>query len=152
MSWYDLLKFLHVTAVAVWVGGALAIQVFGVLTSRAQDPARSAAFGRDSYWFVTRVILPSSLVVGATGIGLTDNGNWDWSEPFITFGFLLWAGISLVAFGYVARQLGATGRRMAVEGPQPELLARVRTLILIARVLIGLLVLVIFLMTVKPGT
>ena len=51
----------------------------------------------------------------------------------------------------MSRELGATGRRIAAEGPQPELLARVGTLILFARVLIALLLVVIFLMTVKPG-
>ena len=51
----------------------------------------------------------------------------------------------------MSRELGATGRRIAAEGPQPELLARVGTLILFARVPIALLLVVIFLMTVKPG-
>ena len=152
MSSYDLWLFLHVTAVVVWVGGAIVLQVVSVLTNRAQDPARSAALGRDVYWIVTRVFLPSSLVVGATGLLLRADGGWDWSEPFIWLGLVLWAGISVAAFGYVSRELGATGRRIAAEGPQPELLARVRSLILFARVLIALLLVVIFLMTVKPGT
>ena len=152
MSSYELWLFLHVTAVVVWVGGAIVLQVVSVLTNRAQDPARSAALGRDVYWIVTRIFLPSSLVVGATGLLLRADANWDWSEPFIWLGLLLWAGISVVAFGDVSRELGATGRRIAAEGPQPELLARVRTLILLARVLIALLLVVIFLMTVKPGT
>ena len=80
MTSYDLWLFLHVTAVVVWVGGAIVLQVVSVLTTRAQDPPRSAALGRDVYWIVTRIFLPSSLVVGATGLLLRADGNWDWSE------------------------------------------------------------------------
>ena len=57
MSSYDLWLFLHLTAVVVWVGGAITGQLFGYLTQRAQDPARSAAFGRDIYLIATRVFL-----------------------------------------------------------------------------------------------
>jgi uncharacterized membrane protein len=35
MTWYELWLFLHVLGAIVWIGGATAIQVFGVLTKRA---------------------------------------------------------------------------------------------------------------------
>ena len=151
MESYDLWLFLHVTAVVVWVGGAIVLQVVSVLTNRAGSGAERGARPRrvlDRHSSLPPVLL----VVGATGLLLRADGGWDWSEPFIWLGLVLWAGISVAAFGYVSRELGATGRRIAAEGPQPELLARVGTLILFARVLIALLLVVIFLMTVKPGT
>ena len=152
MSSYDLFLFLHITAVVVWVGGALTGQFFGYLTQKAQDPARSAAFGRDIYLIATRVFLPSSIVVLLSGFALQADGNWDWSEPFLWLGLLLWAVVSVLAFGYVTRQLAATGGRIAAEGPTPELVARIRYLVLVARVLIAVLVVIVFLMVVKPGT
>ena len=39
MTWYEFWFFLHITAAMVWIGGAAAIQVFGILTKRAADPA-----------------------------------------------------------------------------------------------------------------
>jgi hypothetical protein len=45
MTWRELWLFLHISAVAVWLGGAVAAQVFGVLAKATGDPARSAAFG-----------------------------------------------------------------------------------------------------------
>jgi uncharacterized membrane protein len=44
VTWYEFWLFLHVTAAIVWVGGAAAIQVFGILTKRAGDPAKTVFF------------------------------------------------------------------------------------------------------------
>ena len=46
MSWYELWLFLHIAAVIVWIGGAATIQVFGILTKRAADPAKTAFFAQ----------------------------------------------------------------------------------------------------------
>jgi uncharacterized membrane protein len=150
MSWYELWLFLHVTAVIVWVGGAAAIQVFGVLTKRAADPAKTAFFARNVSWTVLRVFAPASLVVVASGVGLVEEGGWEWGELFVVAGLALWAAISIVGFGYLARALGAAGTRLAAEGPSPSLGLRMRNLVWLSRVLLALLLVVVFLMTVKP--
>jgi uncharacterized membrane protein len=152
MTWYELWLFLHVLAVAVWVGGGVAIQVFGVLTKRAGDPAKMAFFGRNGAWTVMRVFLPSSVLVFASGVGLVEEGNWSWDEPFIVLGLILWAAVSLVAFAYLGREMGKAAGRLADEGPSPALGLRLRNLVWLSRVLLAVLVVVVFLMTVKPGT
>lgn len=150
MTSYELWLFLHIAAVALWLGGAVVAQVFGALAKRSGDPARSAAFGQDMTKLGPWVFMPSSLVVLVTGIALVEDGNWDWSEPYILLGLLGWAFVSFAGFGYVNRQMQALGARMASEGPSPELGARVTQLILFARVLILVLFVVLFLMVVKP--
>ncbi len=152
MTWYELWLFLHITGAIVWIGGGAAIQVFGILTKRAADPAKTAFFARNVSWTVLRVFLPASLLVLAAGIGLTEEGNWDWGEPFIAWGLVLWAAVSLVAFGFLARALGAAGRRLEEEGPSPALALRLRNLVWLSRVLLGVLFVIVFLMSVKPGT
>jgi hypothetical protein len=67
------------------------------------------------------VFLPAALVVIASGVGLTETGNWDWGEPFIVAGLLLWAMVSLVAFGYLGRAIGRAGAQLAADGPSPAL-------------------------------
>jgi uncharacterized membrane protein len=94
-----------------WVGGAALIQVFGILTKRAADPAKSAFFASSVSFAVLRVFLPAALVVIVSGIGLTVNGNWDWGEPFIAVGLVLWAVVALIAFGFLGRAIGAAGAR-----------------------------------------
>lgn len=152
MTWYEFWLFLHVTAVVAWVGGAGAIQVFGVLTKRAADPAKTAFFAANVSWTILRVFLPASLIVFVSGAGLAETGNWDWGEPFIVLGLVLWAAVSLVAFGYLAGAIGRAGARLAAEGPSPALALRLRNLVWLSRVLLGVLLVIVFLMTVKPGT
>jgi uncharacterized membrane protein len=152
VTWYELWLFLHITAAMVWVGGAVAIQVFGVLTKRAADPAKTAFFARNVSLTVMWVFLPAALVVLLAGIGLTENGGWDWSEPFITWGLVLWAAVALTAFGFLGRAIGSAGERLASEGPSPALALRLRNLVWLSRALLAVLLVIVFLMTVKPGT
>src|SRR3990172_6353363 len=105
MTSYELWLFLHIVAAIVWLGGAATAQVFAVLAKRSGDPARSAAFGRDIAFIGLKIFLPSSLVVLVTGVLLTEDGGWGWSEPFIVFGVVAWAVVSLIAFGYVLREM-----------------------------------------------
>src|SRR5215212_2113443 len=148
MTWYEFWLFLHILAAMVWIGGAAAIQVFGILTKRAADPAKTAFFAQNVSFTVSRVLLPAALVVLAAGVGLVENGNWDWSEPFVVSGLLLWAAVALVAFGFLGRAIGSAGARLAVEGPSPGLALRLRNLVWLSRVLLLTLVVIAFLMVV----
>ncbi|HUQ21467.1 MAG TPA: DUF2269 family protein [Gaiellaceae bacterium] len=152
MTWYELWLFLHILAAMVWIGSATAIQVFGILTKRATDPAKSAFFAQSVSFTVNRVLFPTSLVVLVAGIGLVENGNWDWDEPFVLWGLLLWLAVSLVAFGFLGRALGSAAGRLSADGPSPELALRFRNLTWLSRALLVTLVVIVFLMTVKPGT
>jgi uncharacterized membrane protein len=152
MTWYEFWLFLHVLAAMVWLGSAVAIQVFGILTKRAADPAKSAFFAQNVSLLVNRVLFPAALLVLVAGIGLVENGNWDWSEPFVLWGLILWIAIATVAFGFLGRAIGAAGARLSSEGPSPELALRMRNLTWLSRVLLLGLVVIVFLMTVKPGT
>jgi uncharacterized membrane protein len=149
---YELWTFVHVVGVTVWLGGATVAQVFGLLAQRAGDPVRSAAFGRDMAFIGPKIFLPASVVVLVSGVLLTEDGNWPWSEPFILLGIAGWTAVSLIGFAYLTRAMGRVGARMAAEGPSPELASEVNRLVLLARVLILVLFAVVFVMIVKPGT
>ena len=152
MTWYEFWLFLHIAAAMLWVGGAAVVQIFGILTKRAGDPARTAALAQNTSWTVLRVFLPTALVVFVSGVGVTESGNFDWSEPFIVFGLVALGAVSLVAFGFLGRAMGAAGRQLAAEGPSPALGLRMRNLVWLSRVLLLLLVAVVFMMTTKLGT
>jgi uncharacterized membrane protein len=152
LTWYELWLFIHILAAMVWIGGAVAIQVFGILTKRAGDPAKSAFFAQSVAVMVTRVLAPSALVVLLAGIGLVENGRWDWTAPFVVWGLILWVAVSLVAFGFLGRAVGNAGARLAAEGPSPALALRMRNLVWLSRVLLLTLVVIAFLMVDKPGT
>jgi len=152
VTWYEFWLFLHLTASMVWVGGAAAVQVFGVLTKRAADPAKTAFFAQNVSKTVHWIFLPAALVVLGAGVGLVENLGWDWGEPFISGGLLLWALVALVGFGYLGRAIGQAGAQLEAEGPSPALGLRLRNLVWISRALLVTLLLIVFLMTIKPGT
>ena len=152
MTWFDFWLFVHVTAAIAWVGGAGAIQVFGVLTKRAADPAKTAFFIGNVAWTVLRVFLPASVLVFVAGVGLAETGPWGFDEPFVYLGILLWAAVSLVAFGYLARAMQKAGAQLVAEGPNPALGLKLRNLVWLSRALLVVLVVIVFLMTVKPWT
>ena len=152
MTWYELWLFLHISAVVLWIGGAVAVQVFGALAKASGEPARSAAFGKDTGVMVRWVFMPSSLVVLVSGLLLVHEGNWDWGEWFVVLGLAGWAVVAVTAFGYLGRALRNVGMRMATEGPSPALGAEMNRLILVARILILVLFAILFVMVVKPGT
>ena len=152
MTSYELWLFLHLSGAIVWIGGATVAQVFGILAQRTGDPAQSAAFGRSMAFIGPKVFMPASLVVLVTGALLTEDGNWDWSEPFVWLGILGWLLVAVIAFAYLTRAMGQVGARLAAEGPSPEIGAEVRKLVVLARVLILVLFVIVFVMVVKPGT
>jgi uncharacterized membrane protein len=149
---YELWLFLHIAASMVWIGGAVAAQVFAVLAKRSGDPARTAAFGRDLAFVGPKVFLPAAVVVLVTGGLLTEDGSWGWDEPFIVFGLVGWTVIAATAFGYITRAMGRAGARMAAEGPSPEVLRQINRLVLLARIMILLLFAIVFMMVAKIGT
>jgi uncharacterized membrane protein len=152
VTWYEFWLFLHIAAAMVWIGGGFAIQVFGVLTKRAGDPAKSVFFARNVATTVLNVFLPAAVVVFISGVGLTENGNWDWGEPFIVYGLVALAAVSLVAFGYLARTMRAAADQLDAEGPSPALGLRLRNLVWLSRGLLAVLVTIVFMMVFKLGT
>jgi uncharacterized membrane protein len=152
MTWFEFWLFVHVLAAITWIGGAGAIQVFGILTKRAADPAKTSFFIRNVSWTVMRVFLPASVLVFVSGVGLVENGFWDWDETFVVAGIILWASVSLIAFGFLGRAMARAGSRLETEGPSPQLMLTIRNLVWTSRLLLGTLVVIVFLMTVKPGT
>ena len=152
MTWNELWLFLHILAAITWVGGAVAIQVFGILTKRAADLGKTSFFIGNVSWIVMRVFLPASLLVFLSGVGLLETGFWNWDDEFVVVGLILWAAVSVVAFGFLARAMASAGSRLETEGPSPPLMLRIRNLVWTSRALLAALLVIVFVMTVKPGT
>ena len=91
---YQLLMFVHVLAAVSGVGGALSLQVLAIRAERSGEGARIASFAKEAEWVGGRVFLPASLVVLLAGIGLTMEGGYGFTTPWVLLG--------LVAFGLSA--------------------------------------------------
>ena len=152
MTWYELFLFLHIAMAIVWVGGAFFLQMLALRSLGSRDEARVAAFAGDIEVLGTRVFTPSSVVLLLTGIGLVLDGNWDWGEPFVSVGLLVWL-VSLVAgVGYLGPTFGKVKAERQQGGATPRAQQLIANALRYSRVELVLLWIVVFMMVVKLGT
>jgi hypothetical protein len=152
LTWFEFWLFLHISGAIVWVGGAAAVQIFGILTKRAADPAKTAFFAQSVSWTVMRVFLPAAIVVFVAGFGVTDQSFWEVDDAFVVYGLVAGGAVAIVAFGYLGRAIGAAGVELAANGPSPALGLRMRNLVWLSRVLLLVLATIVFEMVAKLGS
>lgn len=155
MTWYELFLFVHILMAVVWVGGGLMLQVLGVLVTRSGDQVRIAGFAHDAEQVGMKLFAPASLVliVSAIGLMLNDTSPWDWSEPFVSVGLVVWVISFLAGVGYLGPTAGKVSKEVAANGPgSPEARRLVANVLRYQRIELVLLLVVIFMMAVKLGT
>lgn len=151
VTWYELFLFLHIASAIIWVGGGFFLQVLSLRVLGTKDEARIAGFAGDVEVLGTRVFMPASLLLIVTGAALAINGNWDWSEPFISFGLLVWI-ISVVAgVAYLGPTSGKIKAEIESGGANPRAQQLIGNVLRYSRIELVLLWIVVFMMVVKLG-
>lgn len=151
MSRYEVIKFLHVLAVIVWVGGGVLFQVLLARTKRL-GPDAMATFTQAGEWTSTRIFMPASFAALGSGIWLVVDGPWSFADTWITLGLI---GFAISAINGSAN-LGPTSKKMkeliADKGPaDPGVQRLARRLDVAGRIDLLVLIAVVFDMVVKPG-
>lgn len=150
---YDGLKFIHVMAAIVWVGGAIFVQLYSWRLAKANDDERLVAFSRDVEKVANLAFIPASVVALLMGIAMTWYAPFiAWNDLWIILGLLgiastalfgsLFLGPEAVRIGSLSQELGAG---------DPEVQARVRRLFLVSRIDLGIIIAVVAVMVFKPG-
>ena len=146
MSGYELLLFLHVVCVIVWLGVGTTLALLAVAAGRTRDRSLQDRLGALGGWLGPRVFLPATLGALAFGLALVQKGSW-------TFG-PLWIKLGLGAFA-VSLLLNATIRfplLRRLEGSEGAEADRVgRVLGLLGRVELTVLYLAVADMIAKPS-
>jgi uncharacterized membrane protein len=150
-QWYFVFKMFHVGAAVVWVGGGIFITICALLAELADDDDQLLAIGHWAEVVAGRLFPILSFVVLGFGIGMIENLNWGWDHFWIVFGLVAWglsAATGIFFLGPEAKRLNA----VAVEhGPKsPEAQARLRKILLVARVDVALLFVIVLDMVAKP--
>ena len=153
MSLYEILLFVHVLAAMIWLGGATMFHVLVERAVAADDPVRIKGLMGEAEHLAKTYFIPSTIIVLAMGIWLVLEGNWGFDQPFILGGI---AGI-VITIAVGAGVLGPTSMRIAariteVGGLDKGVRDQMTRLKNISRADLVLLVIIVFLMTVKPGT
>lgn len=152
MTWYELFLFLHIASAIIWVGGGFFLQMLALRVLGTKDEARIAGFAGDVEILGMRVFTPSSLLLIATGVALVVNGNWDWSEPFISVGLLVWLVSFVASVAYLGPTSGKIKTEMQAGGATPRAQELIDSVLRYSRIELVLLWVVVFMMVVKLGT
>ncbi len=152
MSWYEFLLWVHLTAIAVWVGGGLILHVFALRARASNDPnAISFAFV-NAGWIGQRFFTTASAIALVSGLLLVDEVGYSLGDAWISFGLLVLVASALVGalyLGPTAQKLGGVIEEQGADSP--EFLAGNARLLTINRIELTLLFLVIAAMAIKPG-
>jgi uncharacterized membrane protein len=150
-NWYSLFKAVHVTLAVVWVGGGVLLVILALLAQRTKDPAQLVTVARQAAFAGERIFAPAGLVVFLMGIAMMINTNFGWGKFWVILGLVGYAatfitGIAVLA--PLARKINAVSDE---RGPtDPEAIALINRILLIARIDIAVLLIVVLDMVTKP--
>ncbi|MGZ9811941.1 DUF2269 family protein [Pseudoroseicyclus sp. H15] len=147
MDLYGFLKFLHVLAAVIWVGGGITFVVFTLAIG--PNTRRLLSLMAEMAQVGLVMLTPASLTVLITGGLLVWAGEW---------GFEAWVAISLVLAllsavnggALLGPGLGKVKDRLAA-GDEPGALAAARPVLPFSRLEQGSNILVVLMMVMKPG-
>lgn len=150
-SLFLLLKFLHVAAVIVWVGGVFSLAVLNARFARLGDPAAQAAMGRQSEEFGRTVIGPAMAVTLVAGLWMAGQFGIPFNSLWIVWGLVGFAGFIVIGVVAVSRVAGELGSLARSAGPgDPRVAALGRRLGVLSAINLLLLASVVWAMVFKP--
>lgn len=152
MERYELLKFVHVVAAMIWVGGVLMMQAFGLRARATRNQVHMAAVAADIGHLGKRMMLPASLTVIVAGFLLIWDGPWALSMEWVWLSLILFAVSFVAGIGYFEPE----GKRIAAlleseGGDSPKVQERIALNLRLSHLDFLLLVAIVFLMVTKPG-
>ena len=148
---YELLKYIHILAAMVWVGGAFTLQVYGIYTARTGDPTAMARFGRDVAVVGGRVFPVASIVLLIAGVLMTFQ-RWSFEQPWIAVALILWFASLLAGILFIGPRSGKVGELFATEGATSVAAQTLMSQVfLVARIELVSFAIIVALMVFKPG-
>jgi uncharacterized membrane protein len=150
---YSALVFTHVLMAIVWVGGVLVTQFYVLLASRAEDPGRRMQLFGDISWIGLHVFVPAAFVLVIAGVSMVlISDAWAFSQTWV------WASLSVYVLSlgsgmaFIDPENGRIAALAAQRGPtDSEVVRRSARLLTVFRSEALLLVVVVWMMVVKPG-
>jgi uncharacterized membrane protein len=150
-QWYFVFKMLHVGAAVVWVGGGLFLTICALLAELANDDDQLLQIGHWAETVAGRLFPVMSFVVLGFGIGMTENLSIAYDQFWLIFGVVAWglsAATGILFLGPESKRLNKAAAEFGPKSPQVQ--ARLRRILLVARVDVALMFLIVFDMVAKP--
>jgi uncharacterized membrane protein len=149
MDLVSLLKFAHVCAAIVWVGGGFVMVLGGIARARHASAEDQLAHIRTVAFLGTRLFMPASIATLASGVSLLFAAGWGW-QPFTVLGLagvIFTAGFGALVLGPSCEKAVKTADAWGAVSALP-ILRRTQRLAMIDY---SIQFAIVFLMVVKPG-
>jgi uncharacterized membrane protein len=149
--WYFLFKLVHVTGAVIWVGGGMTLTILAMRAERSSDPLEMATIARQAAFVGERVFAPVGLLVFLMGIAMVINLHWGWGTTWIVIGligYVITFLTGLLVLGPQAKRVGQLIKTAGAEAADTQ--AAIQKILLIARIDMGVLLLVVADMILKP--
>jgi uncharacterized membrane protein len=148
MSWYNLLKYVHVLLAITAVGSNITYAVWNARA--AMEPAHAAFALRGISLIDRRVANPAYGLLLLTGLALLAAGQWGF-RGWVIAGLILFVLLSVVAYGFYSRVLRQQIQVLETEGQTSAAYKRLDGQAMIYGIASLLLALaIVFMMVVKP--
>ena len=153
MSWFEFLKTVHILMAITWLGGAITFQLLGIRVLKENPPTRLAAFTRDTEAIGMKIFLPVALVLLFMGILMViDVPGIDFTDTWIVIGLLGIVSTIIIGAGFLGPESGRLATLIDQKGEtDPEVVEKVKRILLISRIDLAILLLVAANMVIKPG-
>jgi uncharacterized membrane protein len=151
-AYYDTLKFLHVVAAIVWVGGGIYAQVLGTRALNEGDPSRLATTAKAIGDLGKRLVTPAAVATLVFGVWLVAVSALNFTDTWVVLGLVGIAITIVTGAGFLGPESERLGKAVGERGPSdPEIGQRISRILVISRIDLVVLLLVVADMVFKPG-
>ena len=134
-----------------WVGGGLLLTILGLRAERSTDPMEMATLARQAAFAGERLFAPAGAVVLLMGIAMMIHTDWGWGKFWIIAGLIGYAATFVTGIAVLSPMAKKLNELMTEKGPTaPETQAAIQRILVVARVDVGVLLLVVADMVTKP--
>jgi uncharacterized membrane protein len=150
LSYYEVLLFVHVLGVAIWLGTGFALLVLGDRFGRTGDNQALQSLFAQSEWLATRIFIPVSLTALITGILLVIEGPWGFDQLWVLLGLAGFAATFLIGLLMIKPESERIATELARDGMTPGAARAIGTMFARQRIDYTVIALVVADMTLKP--
>lgn len=149
--WFAVFKLIHVSVAVFWVGGGLVLTALALWAETKQDPEEMATLARQAAFVGEKLFAPAGLIVLAMGITMVINDHIGFGTTWVIIGLVGYAATFTTGIAFLAPRAKRIAELLETKGAAaPETQAAISQILLIARIDVGVLLIVVADMFMKP--
>jgi uncharacterized membrane protein len=149
--WFAVFKLIHVSVAVFWVGGGLTLTALALWAQTKNDPEEMATIARQAAFVGEKLFAPAGLVVLAMGITMVINDHIGFGTTWVIIGLVGYALTFTTGIAFLSPRAKRVSELLDTKGAAAaETQAAIREILLIARIDVGVLLIVVADMLMKP--